>query len=35
MREVLKFVARTGSQKKKAKKIACVFCQNNSILRPF
>ena len=36
MGEVLKFVTLDrGLRKKNAKKIFCVFCKNNSILRPF
>ena len=34
MGEVLKFVTLDGVQKK-AKKTVCVFCKNDSILRPF
>ena len=35
MVEVLKFVTLDGGLRKKRKKIFCVFCKNDSILRPF
>ena len=34
MGEVLKFVIPDGGLRKKRKKIVCIFCKNNSILRP-
>ena len=33
--EVLKFVTLDGGLRKKSKKNFCVFCKNDSILRPF
>ena len=35
MGEVLKFVTLDGSLREKGKKNFCVFCKNDSILRPF
>ena len=35
MGEVLKFVTLHGGLRKKRKKNSCVFCKNDSILRPF
>ena len=35
MGEVLKFVTLDGGRRKKQKKNFCVFCKNDSILRPF
>ena len=35
MGEVLKFVTLDGGIRKKKRKNFCVFCKNNSILRPF
>ena len=35
MGEVLKFVTFNGGLRKKRKKNLCVFCKNDSILRPF
>ena len=35
MGEVLKFVTLNGGLKKKNAKNFCVFCKNDSILRPF
>ena len=33
--EVLKFVTPDGCLRKKTQKNFCIFCKNNSILRPF
>ena len=35
MGEVLKFVTLDGGLRKKTQKNFCVFCKNDSILRPF
>ena len=35
MGEVLKFVTLDGGLRKKTQKSFCVFCKNDSILRPF
>ena len=35
MDEVLKFVTLDGGLRKKTQKKFCVFCKNDSILRPF
>ena len=35
MGEVLKFVTLDGVSEKKTQKSFCIFCKNNSILRPF
>ena len=35
MSEVLKFVTLEGSLRKETQNNFCVFCKNNSILRPF
>ena len=35
MGEVLKFVTLDGGLRKKTQKKCCVFCKNDSILRPF
>ena len=35
MGEVSKFVTSDGDLRKKTQKNFCVFCKNNSILRPF
>ena len=35
MGEVLKFVTLDGGLRKTTKKNVCVFCKNDSIVRPF
>ena len=35
MGEVLKFVTLDGDLRKKTQKLFCIFCKNDSILRPF